>query len=143
MDQTTSEHRLSRRFALKGAGLLAAALAVPSAAVVAHAAEDPEIVHTMACFHRKYSRPAGRDELDRLQAAFDATGPTDEQRMLNSRIQDELGAVYDAEYDRFVADLERHLPGVGPAIRLVAYHVIEDGFRDRECCFDPSAPPAA
>jgi hypothetical protein len=35
MTQTTSEHRLSRRFALKGAGALAAAMALPAAAVAA------------------------------------------------------------------------------------------------------------
>jgi hypothetical protein len=135
-DADTSEHRLSRRFALKGAGLLAAALTAPAAAVLAPAiaeASEEEIVHTTGCFHRKYSRPGDRDELDRLRAAFDATGPTEEQRSLHIEMQDKLGEVLDEEYDRFVEGLERHLPGLAPAIRLVAYHVIEAGFRDREC----------
>src|SRR5687768_647949 len=123
---THSEHRLPYRFARQGAGLLAAALAVPAAAVVAPAiaeASGPEVVHTTGCYHAVWSRPGDRDELDRLRAAFEATGPTEEQLELHVEMQDKLGEVMDEEYDRFVEGLERHLPGLAPAIRLVAYHV--------------------
>jgi hypothetical protein len=136
--QTDLNARVSRRHAMKGAGVLAAALAVPTAAAaapVAEASDGPEIVHSMGCYHRVWSRPADYAELHRLQAAFDATGPTGEQRLLNSRIQDVLGEVFDEEYDRFIAELARHLPGVAPAVRLLAFHVIEAKSDDvGECC---------
>jgi hypothetical protein len=141
--QTDLNARISRRFAMKGAGVLAAARALPAAAVVAHAADEPEVVHTMGCFHRVWARPADREELDRLQAAFDATGPSEEQRRLNTRIQDALGEVFDEEYDRFIAERARHLPAAGPAIRLLAFHVIEAKLDDvGACCEDGATWPA-
>jgi hypothetical protein len=142
MDQTDLNGRVPRRLALKGAGVMAAALALPAAAAIAPTAEasgEAEIVHSMGCYHRVWSRPADRDELDRLQAAFDATDPTDEQRLLNSRLQDAVGERIDGEYERFIAELARHLPGVAPAIRLVAYHVVETRPADAGTCCEPPA----
>jgi hypothetical protein len=119
MNQTDLSDRISRRFALKGAGLMAAALALPAAAAIAPTAEasrEAEIIHGPYCFHELRRAPELAPELERLQDEFSAR-VDHETWLLHDRI---VNLATDRAYDEqnaFVDELARHFPGLAPAIR--------------------------
>jgi hypothetical protein len=147
-DQSTTDRaELSRREAFRklgAGGVAAAALAsLPSgnaegsaALIQLAAAPAPPACHPLFCFHDKYRLdPAVKEEYRRLDDELRAQ-LTHEQWVLHNGVVTLATDAWVEEQDRFVDELCRHFPGLAPAIRAVAWHVIEER-RDEDvgvCC---------
>src|SRR6266511_399957 len=136
--------RITRREAIKSAALPAAAGAAIAAAAalpaVTHAAglaseaeTDPKVVHPVMCFHDKFRVQVDHEEYERLANELRAM-LTREQWLAQKELVDLTTAAMCDEQDRFVDELCRHFPGLGPAIRAVAYHVIETPPAEQGTC---------
>jgi hypothetical protein len=138
----TASQLASRRLAAKGAGALAAVLALPAATVVAPAAHaEPEVAHDLARFHRVWRLPDTDAELQRLSRELGARVPPEVGSLHDDIVNLSVDRGYD-EQDMFVGELARRFPGLAPAIRYVAYHHIsEQRLAERDACCE--GPPAA
>lgn len=105
-----------------------------------------ETVHPLACFHRKWrlALAPAREEYDATVRAV-AAMLTDDQ--LKSAAWDELDAAFGmmlcAQQDHLVDVLATHFPGIGPAIRAIAYHADDDmdGRGTGACCWGEAGRP--
>ena len=122
---------------MKGAGIIAAAMALPAAAAivpVAHAADEAEIIHGPYCFHGKRRLPDRSPERHALEEELGAH-MTHEQWVLHDRIVHLATDLWADEQDIFVEELCRHFPGLAPGIRYIAYHHISSqSLADRGAC---------
>jgi hypothetical protein len=83
-------------------------------------ATDPELRRA-----RSRPSPGSIPEYDELRARFHAT-LTEEQRGMDNRLSDLHGDYWMSEQDYFVDEMCWHFPGLAPAIRSIAWHVIEE-----------------
>ena len=150
---TTDRTPAARRSFLRGAIQTAAAAAgalflqpAPVSAVVAPAppgqAEptpirpEPAHIHLPGGVHEKFRIPDTAEYLALSRRFVDSLTP--EQWRLHSELDRIDGARRDAETDQYVEELARHFPQLAPAIRCVAWHVMEAKFSDYGvCCAHP------
>lgn len=101
--------------------------------IVAPAPAHDEIVHPLACFHRKWrvDQTAASQARQDAEAALLAT-LTEAQHRLYQDLDAAIGWESVASVDLVIEGLGTHFPGLAPAIRAVAYHV-EDQTADA-CC---------
>jgi hypothetical protein len=132
-----TQTRMTRRHALRFPPILAAALALPLGNAAAEATEpaEPEIVHPAMCFHDKYRSPVTAHEYIEAEHRFSAMlSPAQYsawRELENLHFEHRV-----SEEDSFIDELCRHFPGLAPAIRAVAYHVMDTRFVDRGSCCD-------
>lgn len=119
-------------------------------AIVAPSQTEPqpgELVHPLACFHRKWRVDLAR-ATEEYRAAVFAVDRLLTKRQRQSPAWDELDAAFgmllSAQQDHLVHVLASHFPGIGPAIRAVAYHADADmdGRSIADCCWGPAGRPA-
>jgi hypothetical protein len=98
---------------------------------------EGEVVHPLACFHRKWKvdEPRARTEYQDAVRALEASF-TDEQRALYFAVEVTGDWYKIASADRIVSELCRHFPLLSPVIRAVAYHIEDEIQEDPQgaCC---------
>jgi hypothetical protein len=106
---------------------------------------EGEVVHPLACFHRKWRVDLVRAQ-DEYSAAVHAVDRLLTRKQRLSPAWDELDAAFGmllcAQQDHLVAVLAAHFPGIAPAIRAIAYHADDDmdGTCIASCCWPNGRP---
>ena len=97
---------------------------------------EPARVHLAGGLHEKFRIPDSAEYLALARRYVDSLSP--EQRRMHFDLERINGARETAETDAFVEELCRHMPLMAPAIRCVAYHVVEERLDDYgTCCAHP------
>ena len=89
---------------------------------------EPAHIHVAGGYHEKFRIPDTAEYLDSLGA---------EQWQMYEELDRIDGARHIAESDAYVEELARHFPQLAPAIRCVAYHVVEERLDDYGTCCAP------
>jgi hypothetical protein len=132
--------RISRRGLLKKsaacAAIVTAATTLPAPVAAIEPGEQPapgELVHDALCFHRKYRVVTNDARRHELEGYFQRILSESDHRLFSELSNLDTNDMVD-EQDVFVDEMIRHLPGLAPVIRMLAYHLGERDLKDNGSC---------